>query len=134
MDIKSSASQDRRAGAGKKLNPPRRTQGNHENGNHKSASRQPREMNIAELGISRLPGADRSQSEEGLDKKTLLTALLAFKRGDFSVRLPIELEGMDGKIADAFNDVIELHDRMSKELDRLSRVVGKEGKISQRAS
>ncbi len=69
-----------------------------------------------------------------LDKKTLLAALMAFKKGDFSVRLPVDLEGMDGKIADAFNDVIELNHRLSIELERLSRVVGKEGKISQRAT
>ena len=50
------------------------------------------------------------------------------------MRLPVDLEGMDGKIADAFNDVIELNQRMAEELERLSRVVGKEGKISQRAS
>ena len=30
-----------------------------------------------------------------LDKTTLLAALLAFKKGDFSVCLPIDLEGMD---------------------------------------
>ena len=39
---------------------------------------------------------------------------MAFKKGDFSVRLPVDLEGMDGKIADAFNDVIELNQRMSR--------------------
>jgi HAMP domain-containing protein len=72
--------------------------------------------------------------DKQLDRKTLLTALLAFKKGDFSARLPIDLEGMDGKIADAFNEVIERNERMSAELERLSRVVGKEGKISQRAS
>ena len=75
-----------------------------------------------------------SGASRELDKKTLLAALMAFKKGDFSVRLPLDLEGMDGKIADAFNDVIELNQRLSGELERLSRVVGKEGKISQRAS
>ena len=30
-------------------------------------------------------------------------------------------KGMDGKIADAFNDVIEMNERMSAELERLSR-------------
>ncbi len=74
------------------------------------------------------------RTEVELDRARLLEALLALKRGDFSARLPAHLEGMDGKIADAFNDVIELHERMSKEFDRLSRVVGREGKISQRAS
>jgi HAMP domain-containing protein/signal transduction histidine kinase/CheY-like chemotaxis protein len=75
----------------------------------------------------------RARRTKELDKTTLLTALLAFKKGDFSVRLPVDLDGMDGKIADAFNDVIEMNERMSEELARLSRVVGKEGKISQRA-
>ena len=48
------------------------------------------------------------------------------------MRLPVDLEGMDGKIADAFNDVMEMNQRMAEELDRMGRVVGKEGKISQR--
>ena len=64
----------------------------------------------------------------------LLTALVALKKGDFSARLPDHFTGIDGKIADTFNDVIELNQRMAAELERLSRVVGKEGKISQRAS
>ncbi|MGH7820852.1 MAG: HAMP domain-containing protein, partial [Candidatus Binatia bacterium] len=55
-------------------------------------------------------------------------------RGDFSVRLPEHLGGVDGKIADAFNHVVELNARMASELERLSTAVGKEGKISERAS
>ncbi|WP_434041295.1 MULTISPECIES: HAMP domain-containing protein [Sorangium] len=69
----------------------------------------------------------------GIDRRTLLLSLTALKKGDFSVRLPPDLEGLDGKIADTFNDVVELNDRMARELQRLSRVVGKEGKLSQRA-
>jgi len=68
------------------------------------------------------------------DARHLLVALMALKKGDFSVRLPIEWEGISGKIADTFNEVIELNDKMAKELDRLSRMVGKEGKITERAS
>jgi HAMP domain-containing protein len=78
--------------------------------------------------------AAAAKDESGLNKSMLLHVLIAFKKGDFSVRLPNDLEGIDGKIADAFNDVIELNERMANELERLSRVVGKEGKISQRAS
>jgi HAMP domain-containing protein/signal transduction histidine kinase/CheY-like chemotaxis protein len=69
-----------------------------------------------------------------LESKELLTGLMGLKRGDFSVRLPIEWTGIAGKIAESFNDVVELNQRMARELDRLSRVVGKEGKINQRAS
>jgi len=69
-----------------------------------------------------------------LDTTTLLTALTALKKGDFSVRLPLDWTGLAGKVADTFNDVVELNQRMARELDRLSRVVGKEGRIEQRAS
>src|ERR1700689_5063742 len=66
--------------------------------------------------------------------RQLLKALTALKKGDFSVRLPLDWNGTAGKIGDAFNDVIERNERMAQELERLSRVVGKEGKINQRAS
>src|SRR5712691_9182818 len=66
--------------------------------------------------------------------RQLLIALTAFKRGDFSVRLPEDWTGLSGKVADTFNDVIAINHRMSRELDRIGRVVGKEGRISQRIS
>src|SRR5260370_30061785 len=71
---------------------------------------------------------------DGLDSKQLLAALMAFKRGDFTVRLPDDWIGVGGKIADAFNDVIGTNQRMTEELERIGRVVGKEGRIAQRAS
>src|SRR5213083_2836708 len=69
-----------------------------------------------------------------IDASALLSALIALKKGDFSARLPVEWTGVAGKVADTFNEVIELNQRMARELERLSRVVGKEGKIAQRAS
>src|SRR5690606_36168778 len=42
--------------------------------------------------------------------------------------------GVAGRVADAFNEVVELNARMVRELARLSRVVGKEGRLSQRLS
>ena len=71
---------------------------------------------------------------DGIDNKQLLAALMAFKRGDFTVRLPDDWIGLGGKIADAFNDVIGTNQRMTQELERIGRVVGKEGRIAQRAS
>src|SRR5262245_35166195 len=69
-----------------------------------------------------------------IDSKQLLTALMALKRGDFSARLPDDWTGIAGKIADSFNQVIGISQRLTKELGRISRVVGKEGRIRQRAS
>ena len=71
---------------------------------------------------------------DNLDVKQLLKILTAVKKGDFSVRMPIDQTGLAGKVADALNDIIELNQRMVQEFERISTVVGKEGKISQRAS
>ncbi|MGE4064217.1 MAG: HAMP domain-containing protein [Rhodospirillaceae bacterium] len=68
-----------------------------------------------------------------LDQHDLLAALRALRKGDFSVRLPGNLSGVDGEIAEAFNDVVDLNERTSKEFQRLGDFVGKEGKITHRA-
>jgi methyl-accepting chemotaxis protein len=62
----------------------------------------------------------------------LLRALRALRKGDFSVRLTADHSGIDGMIAEAFNDVVDLNREMMDEFARLSTVVGKEGKINQR--
>ncbi|MDB6121396.1 MAG: two-component hybrid sensor and regulator, partial [Pedosphaera sp.] len=86
--------------------------------------------------ISRvLPPALQSANEplaDILDSKRILTALSGLKRGDFSVRLPMEWTGIAGKVADTFNDLAELMDRSTHDLSRISHVVGKEGQISER--
>src|ERR1700687_5463634 len=69
-----------------------------------------------------------------LDFDALLAALKALKKGDFSVRLPMSWLGIAGKIADTFNDMVEMNERMATELERLSQVVGTQGKITQRAT
>src|SRR5258708_4350024 len=80
-------------------------------------------------------GGDMSTSilDQELDSQSLIVALNSLKKGDFSVRLPVDWTGRAGKIADTFNDVVELNQKMAQELERLSREVGQEGKITQRA-
>src|SRR5947199_334943 len=91
-------------------------------------------MKKAPLGTrTRLRNHSQSNGNE-LDNGQLLAALMAFKRGDFSARLPEDWTGVPGKIADTFNAVIEANQRMTRELERIGRVVGKEGRIAQRAS
>ncbi|PYM98736.1 MAG: hypothetical protein DME08_07295, partial [Candidatus Rokuibacteriota bacterium] len=64
--------------------------------------------------------------------KQLLVAMLAFRDGDFAVRLPVDLIGVNGKIADAFNDIVGVSERRARETARVSLAVGKEGKLKQR--
>jgi HAMP domain-containing protein/signal transduction histidine kinase/DNA-binding response OmpR family regulator len=69
---------------------------------------------------------------EFIDRRQLVSALRALRRGDFSVRLSDEVDGVDGEIAALFNEVVSLNEDMTQEFERLSQVVGKEGKITQR--
>jgi HAMP domain-containing protein/CheY-like chemotaxis protein len=69
-----------------------------------------------------------------IDANQVLSALIAFKKGDFSVRLPVNQVGLAGKIVDTLNEIFEINENMCDELARVSTAVGKEGKIGQRAS
>src|SRR5438270_6171000 len=85
------------------------------------------------LAAKRLPNRARFNRTDSKTRQ-LLSALMAFKRGDFSARLPEDWTGVPGKIADTFNAVIETNQRMARELERIVHAVGKEGRIGQRAS
>src|SRR5262245_47676432 len=68
------------------------------------------------------------------EMRAILSALTSLKKGDGSVRLPLEWEGLPGKVAEVFNDVVELNERMAQELAGLRKTVGKEGKLKHRAA
>ena len=63
----------------------------------------------------------------------LLGALKSLRRGNVAVRLPEHWLGLTGKLAEAFNEVVDLNAGLAAELSRLRQVVGKEGKLKQRA-
>jgi HAMP domain-containing protein len=81
-----------------------------------------------------MKGEDTSQGNGSLDTKELLKVLTAVKKGNFDIRLPVDQVGVAGKVYDTLNDIIEMNERLAKELERISTVVGKEGKISQRVT
>ncbi|MGH2791063.1 MAG: HAMP domain-containing protein [Actinomycetota bacterium] len=62
----------------------------------------------------------------------ILGALQAMRDGDFSIRLNARRRGLLGQISAAFNDVADRNNRMSKELARVSRVIGREGRMTER--
>src|SRR5262245_58316381 len=66
--------------------------------------------------------------------RQLLAAIMAFRDGDFSVRLPVDWLGTEGRIAEACNQAVVLEDRIAREVARLSMTVGKEGRLRQRMS
>jgi CheY-like chemotaxis protein/HAMP domain-containing protein len=71
-------------------------------------------------------------TEERLDSAALLQVLMAFRDGDFTARLPADWTGVAGKVADTVNEVIATCQHQSQELERIGRVVGREGRVKQR--
>ncbi|MEJ7717572.1 MAG: HAMP domain-containing protein [Thermoleophilaceae bacterium] len=65
--------------------------------------------------------------------RELLDALRAARDGDFSVRLP-EGRGVTGEIAAAFNQLVERNASVTEEIGRVSRLIGGEGQLTERAS
>ncbi len=71
------------------------------------------------------------RTADGAVLAELAEALLRVRQGDFKVRLP-RRTGLAGEVVDRFNDVAELQERRNRELRRISRVVGREGRMTER--
>jgi hypothetical protein len=89
-------------------------------------------MRIDLQAVPEMQMSDFPRPLETVEQRDILGALRAFGKGDFSVRMPLDLTGVQGEIADAFNRVVELNQTMTRELGRVRDQVGREGRIDQR--
>ena len=78
----------------------------------------------------RIPVKDTSEAHS----RRILAAVTAFRNGDFSLRLPTSWLGVNGQIAETLNDIFGQEIHLTKEVERLSVTVGKEGRLKQRLS
>ena len=69
---------------------------------------------------------------DAAELRDLLATLGAMRAGDFSVRLPTDWDGLWGRVADTFNEIVACNERMAQQLDRVGQVVGREGQTKQR--
>jgi HAMP domain-containing protein/CheY-like chemotaxis protein len=69
---------------------------------------------------------------DSLDHRQLLAALRAFRRGEFAARLPDDLAGTDGQIAETFNDLAQFVESLRTEIVELRQTVGREGRTHRR--
>ncbi len=84
----------------------------------------------ARRGRGRTANGDAPITEAQL--KQLARALRSAREGDFSVRL--RGEGTFGEVAAEFNEMVERNQGLARELVRVSKAVGREGRITERAS
>ncbi|MGZ4389671.1 MAG: HAMP domain-containing protein, partial [Gaiellaceae bacterium] len=74
--------------------------------------------------------ADVSRAE----LEQLLAALNAARDGDFRLRLPVRGKGMSAELTRAFNELANRREALTKEIGRVGRVIGREGRMTERAS
>ena len=86
----------------------------------------------AASGNGRTPGRREALDEARL--ADLLKALRAVQAGDFSTRLSTRGGGLLAEIASEFNDLAAANQRMSRELVRVGRIIGREGRMTERAA
>ncbi|HEX2850348.1 MAG TPA: HAMP domain-containing protein, partial [Acidimicrobiales bacterium] len=80
------------------------------------------------------PDGHAAASVEEAALHDLLDALRAVKNGDFSVRLPARRNTLAGQVAEAFNNLVEMNARSAKELARVAKQVGRDGRMTERFS
>ena len=81
---------------------------------------------------TRSAGARSKPADPDRELRKLLRALQAVRDGDFSVRLPSDQTGLYGKVADTFNEIVISNQRLAREIERASQMVGKDGKTRHR--
>ncbi|RYZ96720.1 MAG: HAMP domain-containing protein, partial [Proteobacteria bacterium] len=74
-------------------------------------------------------------SDDNRDEiERLVEVLKSMKNGDFTVRLPYARQGILAQAGELLNDILGLNEHMASELVRVGKIVGQEGKMTERAS
>jgi HAMP domain-containing protein/CheY-like chemotaxis protein/signal transduction histidine kinase len=94
-------------------------------------ARENKKTKSSENGEGAKPSRGQSTPQSD-DLALILASLQTMRDGDFSVRLPVAWVGLEGKIADTFNDIVAANEQMATELNRVGQAVGKEGKTRER--
>jgi HAMP domain-containing protein/signal transduction histidine kinase/ActR/RegA family two-component response regulator len=79
-------------------------------------------------------GRSLSRGREKEELKQILLMVKAIRNGDFSMRLSLGVDSMVGDIAEVLNDINEINYNMANEFVRVGRIVGKEGKMTERVN
>src|SRR5438552_7650217 len=67
------------------------------------------------------------------DLQQLLDALRSARDGEAGVRLPAQKSGLMGDVAKAYNQLAEQREGLTNELNRVHKVIGREGRMTERA-
>src|SRR5579872_2458754 len=77
---------------------------------------------------------ERLSDQSRFEIDHLVEVLKAVKQGDFSARFDNPKDGILGRAGELLNDILGLNEHVARELVRVGRVVGQEGRMHERAS
>src|SRR5579863_10198303 len=69
---------------------------------------------------------------DSLDLKELLKVLSLVKNGKLDVRMPVTQAGINGRICEVLNDIIDMNQRLVAEISSAEVTIGKKGNLSKR--
>ncbi|MDP4212702.1 MAG: HAMP domain-containing protein, partial [Bacteroidota bacterium] len=99
-------------------------------------------MTVKKKGIQNVPAGRIKRTkllngngflpEAALNSRQLLSILSEMRNGNFSVRMPVDLLGLDGKICDTLNEIISLNEALMLELTKAGNIIGRQGNLTHR--
>ncbi|MEO8795345.1 MAG: HAMP domain-containing protein [Daejeonella sp.] len=73
-----------------------------------------------------------NNEDDTLDVKELLRVLSLVKNGKLNARMPVTQAGINGRICEVLNDIIDLNERVVLEIAVADKVIGQQGNIYKR--
>ncbi|MES2376013.1 MAG: HAMP domain-containing protein [Bacteroidota bacterium] len=73
-----------------------------------------------------------NSTTDALDVKELLNVLSLVKNGKLNARMPVTQAGINGRICEVLNDIIEMNERLVAEISSAEITIGKKGNLSKR--
>jgi methyl-accepting chemotaxis protein len=98
-----------------------------------AVDQQRKRRKAARATVPKNGGATANGAISAADLQDLLEGLKGATRGELSLRLSARKAGIVGELAKAFNELADMREKTTKELVQVSNVVGREGKLSERA-
>ncbi len=98
----------------------------------KSSDKTPVDGRAKKVSARKVPVTGNGRVPDVRALENLLHALIAAKNGDLSIRLSERQPGIMGKLAAAYNDVARIAGHRTKEFERISRTIGREGRLEAR--
>src|SRR5580698_4443937 len=73
-----------------------------------------------------------SENVDSLDLRELLRVLSLVKNGKLDTRMPVTQAGINGRICEVLNDIIDMNERLVAEISEAEKTIGKRGNLSKR--